>query len=222
MNSDRSVNPAEPKTRPYRSVKRAQAAARTRQSIREAAKELFLRDGYARTSMKAIAARAGVSEKTMYLAYDTKAALLRDVIEVAVRQDEDLAPLSQRTPWRDILAGPPEEAFARFAALNAALMARTAAIINVGETAAAADVELAAIRDRAHEAGQLEVRLLVSALRRAEALAPGIDEDEAADVLWAISTDETLYLRLTQERGWSDARYANLLQRVLDATLGQR
>jgi AcrR family transcriptional regulator len=217
---DRRVKPAA--SRPYDSVKRTEAAARTRQAIREAALELFLRDGYARTSMKAIAARAGVSEKTMYLAYDTKPALLRHVIEVAVREDEDPAPLSQRRQWRDILAGPPDEAFARFAALNASLMARTAAIVNVGETAAASDPGLAAIRDRAHRAGHHEVRLLVSALSRAGALAHGVDEDEAADVIWAISTDETLYLRLTQERGWSDARYADLIQRVLDASLGHR
>jgi hypothetical protein len=101
-------------------------------------------------------------------------------------------------------------------------MARTAAIINVGETAAAGDLELAAIRDRAHEAGRHDVGLLVSALRRAGALAPGIDEHEAADVIWVLSTDETLYLRLTQERGWSDARYADLIQRILHATLANR
>jgi len=220
--TDRPVKPPASASRPYRSGKRAEAAARTRQAIREAAMELFLRDGYARTSMKAIAVRAGVSEKTMYLAYDTKAALLRHVIEVAVREDEDPAPLSQREQWRDVVAGPPDEAFARFAALNAALMARTAAIINLGETAAAGDPELAAIRDRAHEASHHEVRLLVSALSRAETLSPRVDADEAADVIWAISTDETLYLRLTQERGWSDARYAKLLQRILDATFGRR
>src|SRR3954465_9027540 len=163
--ADRPVkrSPSGPARRPYRSDKRAEAAARTRQAIREAAMELFLRDGYARTSMKAIAVRAGVSEKTMYLAYDTKAALLRHVIEVAVREDEDPAPLSQREQWRDVLAGPPDEAFARFAALNASLMSRTAAITNVGETAPDGDPGLAAIRDRAHEAGHHDVRLLVSA-----------------------------------------------------------
>ena len=38
--------------------------------------------------MKAIAPQAGVSEKTMYLTYATKANLLREVIQVAVRGDE--------------------------------------------------------------------------------------------------------------------------------------
>ncbi len=38
--------------------------------------------------MRAIAEQAGVSEKTMYLTYATKANLLGEVIQVAVRGDE--------------------------------------------------------------------------------------------------------------------------------------
>ena len=56
--------------------------------ILAAAETLFLRDGYVRTSMKAIAAHAGVSEKTMYLAFATKATLLRQVIQLTVQGDE--------------------------------------------------------------------------------------------------------------------------------------
>jgi hypothetical protein len=86
-----SVKPSEPEPsrRPYHSPKRAAAALKTRQAIRAAAEALFLRDGYTQTTMRAIAQQAGVPEKTMYLAYATKANLLREVIQVAVRGDED-------------------------------------------------------------------------------------------------------------------------------------
>jgi hypothetical protein len=40
-----------------------------------------------------------------------------------------------------------------------------------------------------------------------------LGETAAADVIWAISTDETPYLRLTNERACSDARCADLIQR---------
>src|SRR5215203_790711 len=103
-----------PPRRPYRSAKREAAALKTRHAIRDAAETLFLREGYARTSMKAIAAEAGVSEKTMYLTYATKAKLLRHVIEVAVRGDEAPATLSERPGWRAIVVGPPDQLFARF------------------------------------------------------------------------------------------------------------
>jgi AcrR family transcriptional regulator len=223
MTPDPSVNPEPPpaSSRPYRSDKRAEGARRTRQAIREAATTLFLRDGYVRTSMKSIARQAGVSEKTMYLAYETKATLLRHVIQVAVRGDEDPAPLSERPEWRAIFAGPANGAFARFAALNARLMRRTATIIAVGEAAAASDPELAAYRDRAHEAAREDVRALVTALERANVLAPGVDRGAAADAIYALAADESVYLRLTQECGWTDARYADLLGRTLQAVLGR-
>jgi AcrR family transcriptional regulator len=220
--SGRRVNPPSLNQpgRPYRSAKRAQGALQTRQAIRKAATTLFLEDGYTRTSMKAIAARAGVSEKTMYLAYATKANLLSHVIQVAVRGDEDPAPLSRRSEWQAVFQGPRDQLFARFATLNAEMMARTAAIIAVGEAAAAGDDELAAYRDQAHEAARADVRALVSALNRAGLLTDNTDERIAADTIYALAADESTYLRLTHECGWTNAQYAEFIASILQATLG--
>jgi hypothetical protein len=101
-------------------------------------------------------------------------------------------------------------------------MRRTATIIALGEAAAASDSELAAYRDRAHEAARNDVRALVAALDRAGVLAPGIDKGDAADTIYALAADESVYLRLTDECGWTDARYADLLGRALQAVLGRR
>src|SRR5215218_8478365 len=209
--SEPPVNPSAPGSsrRPYRSPKRAAAALKTRDAIRDAAETLLLRDGYTRTSMKAIAQQAGVSEKTMYLTYATKANLLREVIQVAVRGDESAATLAERPEWRAVMAGPLDEVFARFAALNTTLMNRTAPIIALAEAAAATDPELAEHRDRA----------LATELKQRGALAPHISEQDAADTMYALVTDATIYLRLTTECGWAQARYADLLSRTLKATL---
>ena len=140
------VKPPRPRSsRRYVTPKRDKRAAATRAAILAAAEALFLRDGYARTSIKAIAAVAGVSEKTMYLAFATKATLLRQVIQHAVQGDEAPTPLSERPEWRALVAGPADQVFARFAALNAALMTRTAEIIALGESAASTDPELARV-----------------------------------------------------------------------------
>jgi AcrR family transcriptional regulator len=189
-------------------------------AILAAAEELFLRDGYARTSMKAIAAAAGVSEKTMYLAFGTKATLLRQVIQLAVQGDEAPIPLSERAEWRALVAGPVDGVFVRFAAMNAALMTRTAGIIALGESAASADPELAAYRDQAHAAARADLLALAVELARRGALAPGIDEQHAADVMYAVAGDESVFLRLTRECGWTPDRYADLVARTLAATLG--
>ena len=211
---------AKPRRR-YATPKRDQRAAATRAKILAAAETLFLRDGYVRTSMKAIAESAGVSEKTMYLAFATKATLLRQVIQLSVRGDEAETPLSERPEWRQLLDGPVEQVFARFAAQNAALMTRTAALIALGEAAAATDPELAEYRDRAHAETRANLRALAAELNRRGALNADTSEQYAADTIYAVATDESVFLRLTRECGWTPADYADLITRTLNALLGR-
>jgi AcrR family transcriptional regulator len=220
---DPPVNPTSPgPRRPYRSAKREAAALQTRRKIRDAAETLFLRDGYAHTSMKAIAAQAGVSEKTMYLTYATKATLLRRVIEVAVRGDEAPTTLAERSDWRAIVREPTGEVFARFATLNAALMARTAPIIALAEAAAETEPELAEDREHAHAIARADLLALATELKRRGALAADISEQDAADTIYALASDVSPYLRLSRDCGWTDTRYADLIARTLRATLGAR
>src|SRR5918993_185165 len=212
-------SPATQASRRYSTPKRDQRAAATRAAILAAAEEMFLRDGYARTSMKSIAIEAGVSEKTMYLAFATKATLLRQVIQLRARGDERAIPLSDRPEWRALVTGPVEEIFVRFATQNATLMTRTAAIMALGETAAAIDPELAEYRDQAHTETRANLRALAAELKARDVLAPGISEQDAADTIYALATDETVFLRLTRDCGWTPDRYADLIAHTLTATL---
>jgi len=218
------VNPSggHPPHRAYRTPKRDERAAATRTAIREAAEALFLRDGYTRTSMRAIADRAGVSEKTMYLHFATKATLLLQVVQISVRGDEAPGPLANRPDWKALVSGPADEMLERFATRSARLMARSAPIIALAEAAADADPELAAYRDRLHEANREEINTLVVAFKRHGALAPGIDDQDAADTIYALAGNENIYLRLTRECGWTEARYATFIAHALTATLGRR
>jgi AcrR family transcriptional regulator len=216
---DQVEAPGSEPTRRYSTPKRDARAAATRARIRAAAERLFLRDGYPRTTMKAIAREAQVSEKTMYLAFATKATLLRQVIQVAAQGDEAGIPLAQRPEWRALLAGPVEEVFTRFAQLNTALMTRTAAMIALGEAAAETDPELAEHRDRAHAETRANLAALAAELQRRGALSREVSEQHAADVIYAIATDEGVFLRLTGECGWSPARYAELIAHTLTGAL---
>ena len=213
--------PPEPSApgRRYSTPKRDQRAAATRTAILTAARALFLRDGYARTSVHDVAAAAEVSEKTVYLAFASKATLLRQVIQLTVRGDEALTPLSDRPEWRALVEGPVHGVFDRFAVANAAMMTRTAAIIALGEAAAAADPELAEHRDRAHAATRADLDALAAELERRGALAPHITAQDAADTIYALATDESVFLRLTRECGWTPDRYAGLIARTLAAAL---
>lgn len=214
--------PAPSSRRSYVTPKRDQRAAATRTAILAAAEELFLRDGYTRTSMRAVATRAEVSEKTVYLAFSTKANLLRHVIQLAVRGDEAPAPISERPEWRAVVTGATEEVYGRFAALNARTMTRTAEIIALGESAAATDPELAEYRDRDHAATRADLCALAAELSRRRVLGPGVSEQDAVHILYALATNESVFLRLTRQCGWTPERYADLIARTLQATLGSR
>jgi AcrR family transcriptional regulator len=67
--------PTESKTRPYRKRRRAEAEAATRQRIAEAAMELHGSVGPARTTISAVAERAGVQRATVYRHFPTEADL---------------------------------------------------------------------------------------------------------------------------------------------------
>ncbi len=56
------------------------AALQLRDRILEVATELFLSEGYASTSIEAVAARAGISKRTFYHRFDDKAALFAAVV----------------------------------------------------------------------------------------------------------------------------------------------
>ena len=43
----------------------------------------------------------------------------------------------------------------------------------------------------------------------------------AADTIYAVATDESVFLRLTRECGWTPVRYADLIARTLKASLGK-
>jgi TetR/AcrR family transcriptional regulator, mexJK operon transcriptional repressor len=61
-------------------------ALRLRQRILEVATELFLAEGYGSTSIEAVAARAGISKRTLYHRFDDKSALFAAVVHEIIAQ----------------------------------------------------------------------------------------------------------------------------------------
>src|ERR687884_75006 len=107
------------KPRRYDSPRRREQAAATRREILAAAERLFERDGYAATTMAAIAAEAGVALKTVYLGFETKSNLLRTLWNTRLRGDEDEIPVAQRDWYREVLEEPDPERQLRLNARNA-------------------------------------------------------------------------------------------------------
>src|SRR3954470_21816496 len=73
-----------PVKRPYDATRRRAAAERARRRVLDTARRLFLTDGYAATTMAAVAAGAAVSVESVYKAYGTKARLVLAVFHDAI------------------------------------------------------------------------------------------------------------------------------------------
>ncbi|HEX3691927.1 MAG TPA: helix-turn-helix domain-containing protein [Solirubrobacteraceae bacterium] len=82
--------------RPYRQVARAQATEQTREALLDAANAELASDGFAGTSLEAVASRAGVSKQTALRHFGSKeglvAALLRRTGSVVPRERADAPP----------------------------------------------------------------------------------------------------------------------------------
>jgi len=207
------VNPH--RHREYHSPTREQRALATRRRIRLAGERLFLRDGYLPTTMTKIAAEAGVAEKTVYLAFPTKADLLNEIIRVGVRGDESSTPLNQREEWDEMRASRSvDQMLDQAAGRNATLMARAARFLALGEASAGIDPQLAKLRDRGHQNIRSDMRELATALA---AIDPRINPQRLADTLFAFAANESPYLRLTQECDWPQQQYTTALRAILVA-----
>ena len=189
--------------RRYDSTRRREQAAATRLEILEAAQRLFERDGYAPTTMAAIAAEAGVALKTVYLAFETKAGLLRALWHLRLRGDEDDVPIADRQWYRDVLAEPDPERQLRLGARNARqVKGRAANLLRVMRDAAGADVDSAALWRRIQDDFLANQRAVVDAIDARGGLAPGLDAARAADILWTLNHPDVWHL-LVGERGWT-------------------
>jgi AcrR family transcriptional regulator len=72
------------RTRTYRQTRRADASERTREAILDAARELFRADPQLDPSLDAVAARAGVSSRTVIRRFGSKEGLLEAAIAAGV------------------------------------------------------------------------------------------------------------------------------------------
>src|SRR5215831_20320428 len=95
--------PVKPPKRAYNSPRRRQQADATRREILDAARRLFEQQGYAATTMGAIASEAGVALKTVYVAFETKSGVLRALWHVLLRGEEDSTPIAEQTWYRAVL-----------------------------------------------------------------------------------------------------------------------
>jgi AcrR family transcriptional regulator len=201
--------------RPYDSPLRREQAAATRRQILHVAQELFERDGYAATSMAAIASAAGVSLKTVYLTFETKSGLLRALWHLLLRGEQHGVQVGEQPWYREVLQEPDPERQLRLNMRNSRIVKeRAGAILEVIRSAAPADPDIGSLWARIQTEFHDNQRAIVKSIADKGALAPGLTVARATDVLWALN-HPSLYGLLVGERGWSPGRYEQWLGDLL-------
>ena len=210
---------ADPVKRTYRSPARASAAAATRARIRAAAADLFTRQGYTATTLRQVAAAAGVGERTLYDAFPTKAALFAHTLGVAVVGDEQPVPVANRPEITAVLAqADPRAAIAQLLAYSTALLERAGDLIMVSIEAAGADPDMRAAADAGAAASHRLYLALAETLHARRALRPNLSPTAAADILYALCSPQTHQL-LRRHRRWSADQYRTWLQAAIISEL---
>jgi AcrR family transcriptional regulator len=207
------------KTRRYDSPRRREQAAATRREILEAAQRLFEEQGYAATTMAAIAGEAGVALKTVYVAFETKSGVLRALWNLRLRGDSDDVPVGQQQWYRDVLAEPDPERQLRLDAHNSRVVKlRIAGLLEVIRSAAPVDPDIAALWKRIGTEFHANQRVIVESVDEKKALAPGLDVERATDILWTL-IHPNLWQLLVGERGWTPEQYEQWLGDAICAQL---
>src|SRR6266576_3898843 len=118
-------------------LRRAQIR-QTEERIIAAATELFVADGYVATTLEAVARRAQVGARTVYVRFGTKAALFKRVVDVAIVGDTESVDVLGREPMQTALTAPTAvERIAAVAAGGRQIMQRTGPLFAVAQQAAA-------------------------------------------------------------------------------------
>ncbi len=185
----------------------------TERRIIDAATALFLRDGYASTSLAAVADTAGVGERTLYLRFGTKAGLLKRAIDVAIVGDTEPVDLAHRDTSLSALTAPTlADRLRAVAAMARQTLERSAGLIEVAQQAAGEPV----IADQAQagrEATSAFGRRFWQHLRDDGLISDDVDLD------WVIATTGLLahaetYILMTRTLRWTPAEYEDWVYRT--------
>jgi AcrR family transcriptional regulator len=194
---------------------RVARVADTEERILAAARALFLRDGYAATTLVAVAVAARVGHRTVYVRFGTKAALLKRVVDVAVAGDARPVEVTGRDWFQAALTAPTlPERIQAYAQGASGLMARAGALIAIAWQAEPAEPDIAAAGRAGREATRDAVRLFCTRLRDDGLLPASCDITWLADTASLVSQAQT-WLLGRDTLGWTGDQYSQWLATTL-------
>jgi AcrR family transcriptional regulator len=191
---------------------RAARVADTEERILAAAHELFVRDGYAATTLAAVANAARVGHRTVYVRFGTKADLLKRVVDVAIVGDSQLIDLHSRDWYQQALNAPTlAERLDRLARGTAALMARAGDVFAVALQAEPVEPTIAEAARAGRAATIDSMRAFFVKLHTDRLIPATVDLDWLCDTAGVLTHNQT-YLLIHETLRWEPSQYGKWLR----------
>ncbi|MEW5867912.1 MAG: TetR/AcrR family transcriptional regulator [Chloroflexota bacterium] len=197
--------------RQNKSTLRQRQAQATRDMITSAAQALFLEQGYACTTIEAIAAQAGVAVSTVYAVFGSKRGILR-----AIRQAWHEHSHIREVAFGDPGDASPQERIRQLAQATRRQWESGAQVLAIYTGASAADPQAAAELAEALAGRRKGIQTFARSLE--PHLRPGLDAASAAAVLQALCLPE-VYDELVWHSGWSAEAYEAWLTQAIQREL---
>jgi AcrR family transcriptional regulator len=204
------VNGAKPRRR-YQSPVRTESARRTQQAIVATASELFVERGYASTSLADIATAAGVARPTVFAAFGSKAALLRQVLDQALAGDDAPVAVADRPWFRPVWdATTPAAVLDAYAEVCLVIARRAAQLFETVRRAADDAPEAAELWNTLQANRRAGATMIIEQVQKLGGLALALDTQTATDILW-IFNDPAHYAALVSQCGWTEHTFRRWL-----------
>jgi AcrR family transcriptional regulator len=199
--------------RKYSSAVRDEQAARTRARILDAASDLFLERGYARTTMKDIAERADVARDTVHAIFGNKARVLTALIDVRLVPDAGVDNITQRPDALAIRDEPDQrkqiELFANFIA---GISTGIRPVFEILRTASAVEPEMAKVFEEMDRYRMINMQTYAKWIAARGPLR--VNTRRAGEIIWAITSPDVSRM-LCEEIGWTESQHARWLADTL-------
>ena len=205
-------------TRTYRSPRREQQAARTRRAVLRAARDLFVRKGYADTTVAEVARRAKVSVDTLYASVGRKPQLLIAVHDMELGSTDEPVPAEQREYVAAVRAAVGARAkLATYADALGRVFPTTVPLAEALRVAAVGDPECRRVWEALNQRRADNMLRLAADLRSTGELREDLTDEQVAHLIWTTNSPE--YYQLVTSGGRTPAEYAATVLDVWTRTL---
>jgi AcrR family transcriptional regulator len=203
--------------RKYFSAVREEQAVRTRARILDAASQLFLERGYARTTMKDIAAQADVARDTVHAIFGSKARVLTALIDQRLVPDDSVANVTQRPDALAIRdAVDQRQQIKLFAEFIAGISTELRPVFEILRTASAVEPEMAKVFEEMDRFRLINMRTYARWIAARGPLR--VSTRRAGEIIWAVASLDVARM-LCDEIGWTESQHARWLADSLVRTL---